>query len=100
MKLLRGFFRRVASHRFFPNLGVLWELIVILACFVAFSALTTWFVAYEVNQGQHKFCDLVVTLANAPAPAPAQTGSPVNPGRKFDEQIAADIINLKRSLGC
>jgi hypothetical protein len=95
-----SFFRRIASSTLFPKLGILWEILVILLCFVAFSGLTTWFVAYQVSQSQHKFCELIVTLSNAPAPPQAASGSQANPGRAFDEKIAQDILDLKRSLGC
>lgn len=92
-----SFFRRISGYRLFPHPGILWEAVIILACFFAFTGLTTWFVAFEVNQSQHKFCELLISLTSV-KPPPGNPGT--NPSRAYNQQIAADLITLKRSLGC
>lgn len=83
-------------RRVFPRFRA--EIIIVFSFFL-WAALTVGFVSYSISSSQHKFCDLVTTLNNAPAPSP-QPGSASNPGRLFDEKIAKDIIVLKGSLGC
>jgi hypothetical protein len=73
---------------------VLWWLIIIGLCFVAFGALTSWFVIYNVGVSQHVWCHFLNLLNHPPGHSPVP-----KPGT-YGAQLAKDFAALVRSLGC
>ena len=67
-------------------------------CFVAFAGLTVGMVTYQVSASQHVFCQLMDTLTSVKPPAAGKPGA--NPSRAYAAKVAADLVNLKRNLGC
>lgn len=80
--------------------AVFWSLLVIGVCFIAFAALNAWFVIWDVGTAQHVWCHVINTLNHAPAPKLQGAGAQSTPGRVYDEQLAQDFADLKKSLGC
>ena len=65
----------------------------VISTFVFILFLTRW----DVTSSQHVWCQVIDTLNKAPAPA----GNPAsNPSRAYEQQLAQEFVNLKRSLGC
>ena len=68
-------------------------ILFIIMTFVFVIFLTRW----DVSSSQHVWCQVIDTLNKPPPP---QGNPATNPSRAYDQQLAAEFIQLKRSLGC
>lgn len=73
------------------------EYIVMAVCLLAMTGLNTWMATYEVNHSQHAFCQLLDTLTSV-KPPPGNAKS--NPSRAYNLKVEADLLGLKRAIGC
>lgn len=85
-------------RKMFPRLTYSWEIFILAGCFLAFIAMTIWYVTYDVNHAQHVWCHIINTLNNPP-PA-AKGGGVPNGARQYDQLLAKEFRELKGQLGC
>lgn len=74
----------------------LFPVVLAILCFLGFAGLTVSFTAWAVNNSEHKWCQVLQTLKDEPAPGPV----PGNPSRMYDAQLSKDFTLLERNLGC